>query len=63
MKLYVCRRMKKDGSGKYLLLEARADWGTVRITYDVATILELLPYGVDHKNLDEVGECIGELFG
>lgn len=59
MKLFVCRKKKKNGEGTYLAIEARAEWGKKLISYDSNTILEIIPYGIDHRQLDEIGVEIG----
>lgn len=61
MEIYVCRRKKKTGEGTYLAMEARAEWGRVLISYDINTILQCIPYGIDHRKLDENGVKIGEI--
>lgn len=62
MKLYICRKEKKDKSGTYLCIESRATWGRVILTFDVRTILQLLPMGTDHRTLTAEGICIGEIY-
>lgn len=61
MKLYACRKEKKDGSGTYLCIEARASWGKIIITFDTRVILELLPMGTDHRKLTADGVEIGSI--
>lgn len=62
MKLYACRKNKKNGEGNYLCIETRAEWGRMILTFDVKTILQLLPYGVDHRTLTAEGIEIGALY-
>lgn len=62
MKLYICRKPKKNGEGTYLALEARAEWGTILLSFDVAKIMQLMPHGVDHRTLTAEGVQVGELY-
>lgn len=61
MKLYTCRKKKKEGEGSYLCIEARAEWGKTVVTFDERVILNLLPFGVDHRTLTAEGVIIGEI--
>lgn len=59
MDLIIYRRTTKDGQRKYLVLVAEAEWGSVPITYDTKVIMQILPSGVNHREITEKGVPIG----
>lgn len=61
MELIVFRRKSKNGEGTYLVLEAVADWGRVPITYESGNIIQLLPFGINHREITEKGVAIGRI--
>lgn len=61
MKITVAKRVSKKGN-TYYIMEAEGDCGRVAITFDKHTIMEVLPRGIDIRDLDEAGILIGEIY-
>ena len=61
MKIYVARKKSLKTGNNYLVMEARANYGTIPLSFDGKRILEILPYGIDHRAIDEKGIEIGEI--
>lgn len=61
MEIVVARRKKKSGEGTYLVLMARAEWGTKFLTFDEGVILQIIPSRINHRTLDEKGVVIGKI--
>ena len=60
MKIQASRRKNAEGR-QYVVLEAVAEWGKVNLTFDGGVISQILPRGVDFRDLNEKPITIGEI--
>lgn len=61
--LYAFRRLNKAKTNFWYGIEWKSSDGErVLLTFDKATVIELLPNGLSHRDLTEDGICIGEIY-